>query len=153
MAIMLCVLILLSGASFIVFWYSVRYIEYGKFYSLQEAYDEGIITYDDLLSIAYYQNGGTVGNEKVMGANYVPQPKTPEELAILTRYKIKATAANSIADYKRITVDVYYGTYGGAVAVMWSDSSSSFPTGKREVIIADVLFWLPYRTLKIWKEN
>ena len=40
---------------------------YGTFYTLEEAYEAGILTHDELMSIAYYHNGGTRGNEAIMG--------------------------------------------------------------------------------------
>ena len=64
---------------------------YGTFYSLTEAYEEGLITYEDLLSIAYYKNGGTRRNETLMGEDYEPIPKEPLDEEV--EWRIKETVA------------------------------------------------------------
>ena len=52
----------------------------GEIYSLEEVYKWGLISREDLMSIAYYQNGGRDRNESIMNENYNPVPKNPEEL-------------------------------------------------------------------------
>ena len=48
----------------------------GDFYSLQEAYEAGYLTKEEIMSIAYYHNGGRVYNEEIMSEEYTPIPKT-----------------------------------------------------------------------------
>ncbi|MDE6075037.1 MAG: hypothetical protein K2G26_01215, partial [Clostridia bacterium] len=50
----------------------------GEFYTLQEAYDNGYLTLEDLLSIAYYHNGGITGNEELISLDFTPKQKNPE---------------------------------------------------------------------------
>ena len=38
----------------------------GTFYSLEEAYEAGLLTQEGLLCISYYHNGGREGNEALM---------------------------------------------------------------------------------------
>ena len=47
----------------------------GDFYSLQEAYEAGYLTKEEIMSIAYYHNGGRVYNEEIMSEEYTPIPK------------------------------------------------------------------------------
>lgn len=60
----------------------------GMFYSLQEAYVNGWLTQEQLLSIAYYHHSesytydlNTRYNTELMGENYQPIPKSPETLS------------------------------------------------------------------------
>ena len=46
----------------------------GEFYSLQEAYDKGWLTQDDLLSIAYHYQGRR-DNEELMGEDTSRSPR------------------------------------------------------------------------------
>ena len=48
----------------------------GDFYSLQEAYEAGYLTKEEIMSIAYYHNGGRVYNEEIMSEEYTPIPKS-----------------------------------------------------------------------------
>ena len=63
----------------------------GRFYTLKEAYNGGLISKADLMSIAYYHNGGRQYNEEIMGEDFVPAPKTPEKLSPATENAIKLT--------------------------------------------------------------
>ena len=103
----------------------------GTFYTLQKAYDEGYLTKEEIMSIAYYHNGGRVYNEEIMSEEYTPIPKTPQELSEETVNKIKENAAyeyNSEHNHETkatadgFTIVHYYGTYDGAVAVIVTHS-------------------------------
>ena len=90
----------------------------GTFYSLQEAYDNGWLTQEDLMSIAYYHNDGRVYNEDIMPEDYVPQTKMPEVLSDETQLKIISAIYNvEDAETVDITITEYYGTYGDCIAV------------------------------------
>ncbi|MDE6868767.1 MAG: hypothetical protein K2J83_06485 [Clostridia bacterium] len=95
----------------------------GGFYSLQQAYDAGWITKEDLKSIAYYHNGGIEGNEEVMGADFDPQPKMPEAIDKMTELSIKQTYCNNLREESNakpsgVTIERYYGSYNGCYAVV-----------------------------------
>lgn len=134
----------------------------GTFYTLQEACDNGWLTQADLMSIAYYHNGGRWHNEEIMSEDYVPAPKTPEVLSKKTELKIKNTAAKDYrenynindaeADGFRITE--YCGTYNGCVAIMMRDDYS----GTAGVVWTDTIagvniYYNSGRTMQIWSEN
>ena len=108
---------------------------YGTFYFLTEAYELGLITQEDLLSIAYYCNGGTKNNEELMGEDYEPIPKEPLELSQATTKRI----CRAIADKKEkeslhnakytgndFRIYGYYGKYGNGYAI-WYDYYSDDP--------------------------
>ena len=57
----------------------------GKFYTLQEAFDQGFLTENDLKSIAYYNNGGRENNEDKIEEDFVPQPLNPKYKKVLNR--------------------------------------------------------------------
>ena len=47
----------------------------GAFYTLQGAYNAGYLTKEEIMSIAYYHNGGRLYNEEIMSEKYRPFPK------------------------------------------------------------------------------
>ena len=111
----------------------------GKFYTLQEAYDNGFLTQEDLMSIAYYHNGtifngstGRYGNEEIMPEDYVPKSKMPEELSMETRNAICKTyfdkyyGPNNLDNVRLNDIGIgkdYYGTYNKCVVVkVWVDN-------------------------------
>lgn len=104
----------------------------GTFYTLQVAYDNGWLTQADLMSIAYYHNGGRMHNEELMSEDYAPAPKTPEVLSNATELKIKGASAKKYrekydiknAEADGFTITEYCGTYGGCVAIMMRDDYS-----------------------------
>lgn len=94
----------------------------GEFYTLQEAYDQGLLTVDDLKNIAYHLNGESPDE------SFVPTPKNPQTLSAATEKAIKETKAY---DYRNDTIspkkDVkpngfrivkYLGTYNNSLAIM-----------------------------------
>lgn len=102
------------------------YKPHGTFYSLQEASDNGLLTRDDLLSIAYYNQNGTWGNEEVMGESFEPQPKAPAELDSATERALcrcyweqnkTLFESEGITD-KQMGVRAYLGTYNGYIVLI-----------------------------------
>jgi hypothetical protein len=130
----------------------------GDFYTLQEAYDQGLLTKDALESIAYYQNGGS-GDE-----TFSPIPKDPEELSEDTEKAIKETRVydkRNDGQYpikKAKTDDVsiaqYYGTYNTCVAVMLDEAYCGHNAALWDVTIGDVtLHYKNGNRIIIWKQN
>lgn len=132
----------------------------GSFYTLQEAYNNGLITREDLMSIAYYHSGRTY-NEESMSATYNPAPKIPEVLSDETELKIKTTAAEEYKDEHDIksaiadgfTITKYYGTYNNCTAVMVEDVYSGVVGIVWTESIAGVNFRYNGRIIKIWRET
>ena len=111
----------------------------GICYTLQEAYDLGLITQEHLLSIAYYSGNANVGmvehlddpfnsNQKLMGEHYRPIPQT-----FILDENIKLEIETIFLEYFNSTIVpfytsikenyqpkylmYYYGTYDDCVAV------------------------------------
>lgn len=136
----------------------------GTFYSLKEAYEAGYLTYDDVMSIAYYQNGGRRYNESVMDEDYTPQPREPQGLSEKTSLRIRNTAAHNYrnnihADAPEAVADDfniirYYGTYGDCVAVMMTDNYTGYTQALWEDTIADiVVFYYNGNSIIVWREE
>lgn len=126
----------------------------GTLYWLEDAYSDGLISYDDLRSIAYYYNG-----EK-SESDFVPSPMNPESLSAETRRKIQETYYyQSSGDDKGASLDDvwvggYYGTYNGCVVVTVFATCDSGIGGEpmyyEEYEIDGVVFY-GYNPLKVWK--
>ncbi len=136
----------------------------GKLYTLQEAYDSGWLTKDDLMSIAYYHNGGREHNEDIMTEDYAPQPKTPEAIDKATEQGIKNAAAWELrndeiepipeAAAEGFTILEYYGSYSGCYVILMRNHYELFPTDvpREWKTIAEVQFLMVgYSRLCVWK--
>ena len=98
----------------------------GNFYSLEEAYENGWLTQEDILSIAYYYNQGTDGNEELMGENYAPKPIVPETLDEARVNQIKRTYLNEViampeGSFEHVFIRAYYGTYHENIVIHITD--------------------------------
>ena len=97
----------------------------GKFYTLQEAYEQGFLSENDLKSIAYYNNGGRENNEDKIGEDFVPQPLNPKTIPDDIQKNIKSDYIyyNEKLDNKtkdsEVKIDDYYGEYNNCyVAIL-----------------------------------
>ena len=120
----------------------------GKFYAVEEAYENGFLTLEDLKSIAYYNNGGRRYNEAIMSETYAPVPKIPEALSEGMQLIIKSTAAKEFnkifnttyAEAKGFRITQYFGIYGDCVAVIMLNDYSGIPGVIWTETIANVNF-------------
>ena len=136
----------------------------GSFYTLQEAYDAGYLTKEEIMSIAYYHNGGRVYNEDIMSEDYTPIPKVPQALSENVSYKIRETVASELrrsniknAKADGVNIIHYYGTYDGAVAVIATHSylgDSPAVAVDSSYSVAGVIFhYWTYNHIQIWIEK
>lgn len=118
-----------------------EYIE-GAFYSLQEAYDNGWITEENLQSIAdLYHNKQTA----------------PEiDISEAVSYSIRKT----FADERNTPIDIddvfyaYYGEYNSCIAVMMFSSTEEFPDVMTDVTVGGVtIHYTNLNKIYIWKIN
>ena len=126
----------------------------GVIISLSEAYENGYLTEEDLLSVAYY-NQRTRYNEELMGEDYSPKPKNPETLNEKNEEKI----VNALKEYvkkeysEHITVVNYFGKYDDSIIIEYSDARQVIGIAPVEysVIIGGVKFsrWSPQTTFII----
>lgn len=104
----------------------------GEFHSVREAYESGLLTKEDVMSIAYYHNGGRSGNEAVMSEGYEPQEKgeLDEGVALKIRqsaaYDYRSKGLDDEAETDGFTIIEYCGTYGNCVAVMMENIYGGF---------------------------
>ena len=129
----------------------------GEIYSLEKAYENGWITREHLLSIAYYF-GQTDNNAELQDENYAPIPKNPEKLSKKTALKIRKTelysARSSKAELSDVEIIGYYGCYSGYYAVEISASYLLYPAVvNAERTIGGVLFVYTNEFPVLWKEN
>ena len=133
----------------------------GTFCSLEEAYEAELLTQEELLSIAYYQNGGREKNEALMPEGYAPQER--QELPEETDRAIRKTAAREWQKKlgKRVTADdmrivKYYGAYHGCHAVMLNEPFVEFPAVDLENWVSvggvQICYASPLEIV-IWRQN
>lgn len=107
----------------------IKTVSNGRFYTLEDAWEEGILSQEEVKSIIYYHNNGKeyVNNEFVT-MDYTPIPRDPAELPEETKNAIRST----LVDYfyymgvaigettERETMNSsfkYFGTYDGRIAI------------------------------------
>lgn len=127
-----------------------------QFYTLQQAYDNGLLTQEDLLSIAYYHHGGTEGNEDLFHADYVPQPKDTKYLNVIEQNILKQTYLSEfLSSAKNATKDgvfiqQYYGVYNGYAALIMADDYSGTIGVIYYETVSNVKFLFNGRHILIW---
>lgn len=133
----------------------------GEFYTLQQGYNNGLITIEELQTIAYYNSNGN-------DCSFItPIPKDPESLDEETMQKIKNDAliillAQKGKDGKQkypnatindISVIGYYGTYNGVIVAKIADGFNGWADMVETTIIAGVEFTYSGVLPVLWKEN
>ena len=119
----------------------------GNFYSLEEAYENGWLTRDDILSIAYYYNQGAEGNETLMGESYAPEPMVPEMLDEERVNQIKRTYLNEViampeGTFEHVIIRAYYGTYHENIVIHITDDYHGYDyVFEPEYEIGGILFY------------
>ncbi len=111
----------------------------GNFFTVTEAYEKSYLTREQVMSIAYYHNGGRSQNEEIMSEDYQPLLKTPEKLSEVTEVSLRQTyidhrwkeedlkANEELAGEKlQVTIFEYNGTYGDCIAVMMTDNFTGY---------------------------
>ena len=116
--------------------------DYGKFYKLEDAYNKGIITKDDLLTLAYINNNGNEYNEDIMNDYFKPIEIKENDLTSEILHKIKSTASDSKEEYNSYTV-TFYGKYNDAYAIKIKSTLTNIPAVVTSYYIDDVYFLFP----------
>jgi len=122
----------------------------GMFRTLQEAYDEGLLTAQDLQTIANYHANGTL-----------PAGELSTEIASaikeLAAKNMRESELTPVEDAKAADFSIirYYGVYNGSVALMINDPYHEYPAEDLDIneTIAGVLFHYtnPNRII-VWKQ-
>ena len=131
----------------------------GSFYSLDEAYENGWLTQNDLKNIAYYYHTRH-GETDHVDETFIPNPKTPENLSEDTQNKIKRTYLDEVAMvpdgvFERIEISQYFGTYNECVVIgIKSDYIVYEPILYPVHIIGEVFFYDYIPTaIDVWREG
>ena len=123
-------------------------VNIGTYCGMQEAYDNGWITVEDLQSIANHQNNGTDPNDTLSAEVEKAIKKTVAKDLRSFPYPIL------IATVKDVTIDRYYGTYNNCVAVMISNAYTEYPQALWDDVIAGVIFhYYDGNVIVIWKQD
>ena len=135
----------------------------GKFYTLQDAYDQGLLTVDDLQSIAYYYYEDCIAHDHAECESFVPIPKKPLTLDTETQEAIKQEYLSGLLtlDYAQgatldnITIKNYLGTYGKCIIVGIIDDCALYDyLFETEHYIGGVLFRnFCGNFARVWKLN
>ena len=125
----------------------------GTFYKLKEAYDNGLLTKNDLTEIAYYYQGNDIANEQNR------EEISLDVLSARKSRKIKRTYKTQILNKRwlsnsYIALYAYYGTYNGAVAVGITDDYNDYDLFfYEEYEVGGVIFYNFSETyIRIWIE-
>lgn len=129
----------------------------GTFYSLKEAYNNGVLTQNDLKNIAYYLNDNSDDD------TFVPAPLSPVYLSDELENNIKMTAVYGLhtraenskpeATIDDVTIIGYYGTYNDYIAVRLNDNFSDYPDVVYEMEIDGVTFIYSGANVTIWHQD
>ena len=132
----------------------------GNFYSLEEAYENGWLTQEDILSIAYYYNQGAEGNEALMGESYAPEPTAPEMLDEERANQIKRTYLNDViampdGTFEHVIIRAYYGTYHENIVIHITDDYHGYDyVSEPEYEIGGVWFYnYVGACLRVWRAD
>lgn len=93
----------------------------GSFYSLERAYELGLISREDLSQIAYYQNN-KVDCPRKLTASEIADIKNTRAAELRNETYPNGKLMFPDAKAEDITIDKYYGTYNGCHAVMLMDN-------------------------------
>ena len=130
----------------------------GRFYTLQEACDQGFITENDLKSIAYYNNGGRKNNEDKIAEDFAPQPLNPETIpADIQKYvksdyiyyndKLENTEKDSSVRIKN-----YYGSYNDAY-VLTLCGPFSYAAVIKDFSVSGYKFYYTQEEFMVWRKQ
>lgn len=110
----------------------------GVFFTLKEAYENHYITRNDLLNIAYYNNGGKKNNEREMGVFFQPEPKgelaeeVEQEIKEASAYLLRTDSHSPIPEAVADDFSVrYLGEYHGCYAIVVDSIHWSYVTAEQ----------------------
>ncbi len=123
----------------------------GTFYTLQEAYDEGLLTVENLQSIADLHN---VGTESADTLSSDIEESIKETAAANMRNDELSSIPEAVAD--GFLILRYYGTYNNSVAVIMNNPYIGNPAAivsELETIAGVSFHYLGYEKIEIWKQK
>ena len=148
---------LVAGISFYYYFdVFIKIWREGQFYFLENAYDLGLLTKEDIESIAYFHNR-YVKSRELRPFNAFD----PSNLDLITHEvlceEIKTQIKEDVLEATGRTIGTfrYYGTYGGAVAFSHAIAGQFVWGNVPAEIISDILFvyWDSTYVITVWKEG
>ena len=130
----------------------------GKFYTLQEAFDQGFLTENDLKSIAYYNNGGRKNNEDKIEEDFVPQPLNPKTIPADIQKSIKSDYIyyNEKLDNKtkdsEVKIKYYYGKYNDSYIVILK-GPFGYTADDKYFSVDGYKFYYTQSEYKVWRKK
>lgn len=121
----------------------------GKFYTLQEAHDKGLLTIQDLQTIADFLNGGTASPTELSGEII----ELIKEAAAIEMSNKETALETKAEDFNILK---YYGSYNDSVAIILNDPYHEYPADIVNiwVEVAGVSFhYVGHGTITIWTKN
>lgn len=121
----------------------------GQFYTLQDAYDSGLLTVENLQIIANYLNNGTLPTDNLSSKIETAIKKTAAE-------KMRNDKLNPISEAKAEGFGVrYYGSYNGNIAVIMDNVYQDYITEDLDITVevAGISFhYNSLRMIEIWSQ-
>lgn len=127
----------------------------GVFYSLQEAYESGLIVNTDLHSIASnLKNYSSNGCAENLSTEIKKAIKETRAFDLRGETNTKGSQLHPEAIAEDVKIWQYYGDYNDSFAVMLTDSYSAYTDAERSVTVADVVFnYSDGNSILIWKKD
>ena len=134
----------------------------GDIYTLEEAYEMGLLSREDLMSITYYQMGNRHLNETVIPEDFKPKPRDPEVLSDKLKEKIVNDyfyfyikgQEDSRFRVDHILTDGYYGCYDNCYVVTMMDRYHIYPDSFYDFEVGGVNFMCGYsRQFIVWRKK
>lgn len=115
----------------------------GNFYSLQEAYDNGWLTQENLQSIAYYYYDRFESEHKDTDFKPVPKQELTRQMErnICQTYLMMLKETCPYAKLNNVSICYYYGTYGDCVIVHVTDDLMFYDLIIEDEEIGTVMFY------------
>lgn len=131
----------------------------GKFYTLQEACEQGLLAEEDVKAIAFY-HGGREANADKFEEDYVPTPKNPEQIPAKIQNDIKSDyiyyflKESKNAKESMIKIEEYYGSYNGYYVAVISHNvpGTNHHTGIMTKEIMGYNFTYDWKGIDVWKK-
>lgn len=121
----------------------------GVFYTLREAYSQGVLTNSDLTQIAeYYHERYSENQQNNLSVNLLDEQTKKQ---IKESYLINVLKDDTVSD-TYVTIYAYYGTYNGVIAVGITDNYNVYDVITiEEYQVGDVIFYNYAETdIRVW---
>ena len=117
----------------------------GTLYTLQEAYDNGYLTKEDLEQIAYHVN------ENELSGTLDSKIERAIKEAEADIWRNRANHPEPEATAEEFTIEKYFGVYGRCYVVGIDNVYIGYPANGNRFLVDGVEFYTLYYYIKVWK--